>query len=219
MNIQKNIQQLRSDIDSRLSKASKKQVTMLCVVKNQPLALIEEAILAGELDFAENYVQEAIDKWSILKQKYPKVRLHLIGGLQNNKVKKALEIFDIIQTIDSVKLAEKIATTLAKELFINKSFFIQVNLDENSTSRSGVVIANLENLLNKCRELNLPINGLMAVAPINRPVAPYFALMASLNSKYDLPELSLGMSNDFMEAINFGSTMIRIGSKIFGERK
>lgn len=202
------------------------------VSKGQPAEVIEEAIQAGLLLFGENRVQEAKEKWPALRARHPQVEVHLIGPLQTNKVKEALEIFDAIQTIDRPKLAEAIAKELknwgSEEMkkkdssvpqSLNSSFpqfYIQVNTGKEP-QKYGVLPEQADDLIYLCRQLQLPIVGLMCIPPEHQPAAPHFALLKEIAHRHHLPELSMGMSGDYKTAIRMGSTCVRIGTGIFGE--
>lgn len=213
-----------SNIKTEINEISKKSllaynnVKIIAVSKNQPVEKIIEAIKCGQIDFAENYIQEASEKWIDIKQKYPHIKLHLIGHLQSNKAKKALELFDVIHSLNSVSLAKKISNIMLENNLINKSFLIQLLLDENSHTKQGAPVKELPDLLECCKQLNLDVKGLMVIAPQDVPIAPYFAFTKNLANKYQLKDLSMGMSGDYKVALRFGSTMIRIGTGIFGSR-
>ena len=171
----------------------------------------------GHQHFGENKVQEAIEKWGELKKKNHNIKLHLIGKLQTNKVKFCLPLFDYIHSLDNLKLAEKISIQQIKTNFKPK-IFIQVNI-ANETQKNGIDISELKNFLEVCiKNLDLNIIGLMCIPPNNENTEKYFKEMNELNKKFGLKELSMGMSGDYIEAINHGSTFVRVGSKIFGER-
>lgn len=178
---------------------------------------IEPLLKYGHKNFGENKVQEAIEKWPKFKKQYSDIKLHMIGKLQTNKVKYLFPYFDYIHSLDNLKLAEKIYKV---ELKNNKKFkiFIQVNLgDENQ--KSGVSVKNLNELYEaSVKQFNLNIIGLMCIPPNNLPASDYFKNLKNLNVKLNLNELSMGMSKDYIEAANIGSTYLRIGSEIFGER-
>lgn len=219
----KNIEKIKQEIilASKNGSLVQKNVKIIAVSKNQTIDKIEEAINCGQIDFAENYIQEAEEKWIDLKKKYPQVKLHLIGHLQSNKAKKALELFDVIHSLDSLSLAKKLSNIIKENNLVNKSFLIQILLDKDSVTKHGLPIDDLPDLLNQCKELNLEVNGFMAVAPhdiTNIPVAPYFAFIKHLANRYSLNEISMGMSGDYKTALRFGSTMIRVGTGIFGSR-
>ena len=198
---------------SNINMLSNTLVTVLAASKGQPVEKIKEAIAAGITDFGENRVQEAEDKWPALKEEFPHIRLHLIGPLQTNKVKKALELFDVIQTIDRPKLAEAIASLNAS---VTKSFFIQVNIGKEP-QKAGVMLQDADALIDYCKT-HLPVVGLMCIPPANLPPAPHFALLRSMAIKHGLLELSMGMSDDYETAIRMGSTCVRLGRCLFGER-
>tara|TARA_A100001234_G_C12598324_1_gene373772 strand:+ start:37 stop:699 length:663 start_codon:yes stop_codon:yes gene_type:complete len=170
----------------------------------------------GHAHFGENKVQEALTKWSDIKKDNPNIKLHMIGKLQSNKVKQAVSIFDYIHSVDSVKLANKISSEQEKQ-GKNLKVFIQINIgDENQ--KSGCKLNEVEKLVLECKRINLNVIGLMCLPPLNEPVSKYFSLIKNKNDELNFNELSLGMSNDYLEALNYKSTFIRIGTKIFGER-
>ena len=179
---------------------------------DQVFPLIEH----GHIDFGENKVQEAVEKWTELKKTNPKIKLHMIGRLQTNKVKFAVKLFDYIHSVDSEKLAKKIADEQNK---INKKIkiFLQVNIgDENQ--KSGINKSEIKQLANFCKEISLDLVGLMCIPPANVDPQNYFIEMKKLNKDLGLPELSMGMSSDFIQAVKYSSTYVRIGSSIFGDR-
>ena len=179
---------------------------------NQVLPLIEH----GHIDYGENKVQEAIEKWTEIKKINSKVKLHMVGKLQTNKVKFAVQIFDYIHSVDSEKLARKIADEQKK---INKKIkiFLQVNIgDENQ--KTGINKKDVSQLVSYCKEIGLDLIGLMCIPPANIDPERYFEEMNKLNKNLDLSELSMGMSSDFLKAIKHFSTYVRIGSGIFGKR-
>ena len=193
-----------------------KKITIVAVSKTFDLDKILPLIDYGHTHYGENKVQEAIDKWSDIKQKKPELQLHLVGKLQTNKVKFALKIFNFIHSVDNEKLAKKIAD---EELKQNKKvkIFIQVNIgDENQ--KSGVMKEELNNLYSYCKSLDLNVIGLMCIPPANENPEPFFRELATLNTNLNLSELSMGMSSDYIQAIDNSSTFIRVGSNIFGER-
>ena len=197
---------------------NKNKVTILGASKTQSTDIITKAIEAGLSDFGENRVQEAEAKWPAIKKRFPLVRLHLIGPLQTNKVKQAVELFDVIQSIDRIKLAEAIAAEMDKtEKLI--PCYIQVNIGKEP-QKAGVMPDEADALIEYCRsKLRLPIVGLMCIPPHDQPGAPYFAMLREMAIKNGLPELSMGMSEDYETAIRMGSTCIRLGRVLFGERK
>jgi len=189
---------------------------IIAVSKTFQLERIIPLIEYGHLDYGENKVQEALDKWSEIKKKNSKIKLHLIGGLQTNKVKFALRIFDYIHSVDSKKLAKKIAEEQIKQ---NKKvkLFIQINIG-NEEQKSGVSKIDLVDLFNYCKDLNLEVVGLMCIPPVDKDSNQYFKEMNLLNHSLGLKELSMGMSSDFLKASMHSSTFLRIGSAIFGKR-
>jgi len=189
---------------------------IIAVSKTFQLERIIPLIEYGHLDYGENKVQEALDKWSDIKKKNSKIKLHLIGGLQTNKVKFALRIFDYIHSVDSKKLAKKIADEQIKQ---NKKvkLFIQINIG-NEEQKSGVSKIDLVDLFNYCKDLNLEVVGLMCIPPVDKDSNQYFKEMNLLNHSLGLKELSMGMSSDFLKASMHSATFLRIGSAIFGKR-
>jgi len=189
---------------------------IIAVSKTFQLERIIPLIEHGHLDYGENKVQEALDKWSEIKKENPKIKLHLIGGLQTNKVKFALKIFDYIHSVDSKKLAKKIADEQIKQ---NKKvkLFIQINIG-NEEQKSGVSKIDLVDLFNYCKDLNLEVVGLMCIPPVDKDSNQYFKEMNLLNQNLRLKELSMGMSSDFLKASIHSATFLRIGSAIFGNR-
>ena len=189
---------------------------IIAVSKTFSIDQILPLIKHGHLHYGENKVQEAINKWSDVKLEYSDIKLHLIGKLQSNKTKLAVKLFDYIHSVDSEKIAKKIAN---EELKQNKKvkIFIQVNIgDENQ--KSGITKKNLDEFHSYCKELELDIIGLMCIPPANIDPKFFFQEMKLLTKKLDLPELSMGMSSDYIEAAKNSATYLRIGSKIFGNR-
>ena len=170
----------------------------------------------GHLDFGENKVQEAVEKWTEIKKQNKNLKLHLMGRLQTNKVKIALKIFDYIHSLDSKKLADKISNQ-QEEHKLNTKIFIKVNIGKE-VQKSGISENELPDFYNYCNNLNLNILGLMCIPPLNEDSTEYFARMQELNKKIGLEELSMGMSADYLNAMKYGSTFLRIGSEIFGQR-
>ena len=177
---------------------------------------ISPLIEHGHLDFGENKVQEAIEKWSNIKITNNNIRLHLIGGLQTNKVKLAVKLFDYIHSVDSEKLAKKISDEQKKQ---NKKIkvFIQVNIG-NEEQKSGVNKSSVTELYSFCKALDLNVIGLMCIPPLEKSSDIFFQEMSILNEGLKLNELSMGMSSDYLDAIKNSATYVRIGSNIFGER-
>ena len=194
-----------------------KNLKIIAVSKTFPMSEINPLIENGQLHFGENKVQEAVDKWSDIKKLNKDLKLHMIGKLQTNKVKYAVPLFDYIHSLDNIKLAEKIASEQIKK---NRDLkiFIQVNIG-NESQKSGINISDLKNFYEKCtHELNLNIIGLMCLPPQYGLVKNYFNEMVELKKIINVGDLSMGMSEDYLEAVASGATFIRIGSKIFGDR-
>jgi pyridoxal phosphate enzyme (YggS family) len=192
------------------------RIKIIAVSKTFPISDIEPLVSYGHQDFGENKVQEAIEKWSDIKIQYKTINLHLIGRLQTNKVKHAIKIFDYIHSLDSIKLAKKIADEETKQSKKVK-IFIQVNL-ANEEQKSGVQINKLDELYKYSLSLDLNIIGLMCIPPESEDPDKYFKRLKLLNDQYNLKELSMGMSADYMVAIKNNATFIRVGSNIFGKR-
>ena len=191
-------------------------IKIIAVSKTFSIEKITPLIDHGHLDFGENKVQEALEKWSDIKNKNDTIKLHLIGKLQTNKVKFAVQIFDYIHSLDSLKLAKKIAEEQLKQSKKVK-LFIQVN-QANEVQKSGVQLEKLDELYQYALSLNLNIIGLMCIPPSSDNPDVYFKKLKLLNEKLGLKELSMGMSADFIKAIENKATYIRIGSNIFGTR-
>lgn len=190
-------------------------VTLLGASKAQPASLIEQAIAAGVTVFGENRVQEAADKWPDLRERHPGVKLHLIGPLQSNKAKSAVQLFDAIQTIDRTSIADALAEAM-EQLGRKLDCYIQVNTGKEP-QKAGVMPDEADALIEYCSKI-LPVVGLMCVPPADQPPAPHFALLHEMASRHGLKELSMGMSEDFEVAIRMGSTCVRLGRALFGER-
>ena len=189
---------------------------IIAVSKTFPMEHIMPIIEHGHLHFGENKVQEAVEKWTEIKEKNNSLKLHLIGKLQTNKVKFCLPLFDFIHSIDNIKLAEKIANEQAKKNFKPK-VFIQINVGEED-QKSGVSIKEFDNFYKKISDFELDIIGLMCIPPFVNDTKIYFEEMVKIKEKTNLEELSMGMSNDYLSAAKNSATYVRIGSKIFGER-
>jgi len=189
---------------------------VIAVSKSFKLEKILPLIEYGHLDYGENKVQEAIDKWSAIKLKKKNIKLHLIGKLQTNKVKQAVKLLDYIHSVDSIKLAKKIADEQEKQEK-NIKIFIQINIG-NEDQKSGAKVDDLNDLINFSKKLKLNIIGLMCIPPVNEEPDKYFKEIKLLNNKFNLPEISMGMSSDYLKAVENHSTYLRIGSSIFGSR-
>lgn len=190
---------------------------LIAVSKSQPTERIRAALQAGHRLFGENRVQEAELHWADLRGKYANLRLHLIGGLQTNKVRHAVALFNVIETLDRARLARALRRELDKQER-SLEIFIQVNTGEEP-QKGGVVPGELEALLDLAREeLALPVTGLMCIPPFEEPAAPHFALLAKLARRHGLTELSMGMTSDFEDAARLGATYVRVGTGVFGPR-
>ena len=189
---------------------------IIAVSKTFKLNHISPLIEHGHIDFGENKVQEAVEKWSEIKSNNNKIKLHLIGKLQTNKVKISLELFDFIHSLDNEKLARKISEEQKKQN-LKPKLFIQVNIG-NESQKNGIHVKKLGEFYNYCKELNLIILGIMCIPPIDEDSSKYFKLLKQNAEKLDLHELSMGMSSDFEKAILNGSTYLRIGTLILGKR-
>ncbi len=209
----KNLLKINENVKSKFSTNYPK---IIAVSKTFKLDKIRPLIEHGHFDYGENKVQEAQEKWHEEKLKNKKIKLHLIGRLQSNKVKIALKLFDYIHSLDSKKLAEKISFH-QKEQNLKIKLFIQVNIG-NEEQKSGISKDEVLSFYNYCKTLDLNILGLMCIPPFNENSFRYFKEMKELNDKLELNELSMGMSSDYLSAIQNGSTFIRIGSEIFGQR-
>ena len=200
------------DIESKVNNRTK----IIAVSKTFPIDKISPLIEHGHTDFGENKVQEAIEKWTEIKKTNSQIKLHMIGKLQTNKVKFAVQIFDYIHSVDSKKLAKKIANE-SKKLNKKIKIFIQVNIGDED-QKTGVNKNGISQLVSYCKEINLDLIGLMCIPPANIDSEGYFKEMNKLNKTFNFKELSMGMSSDFLKATKYYSTYIRIGSSIFGQR-
>ena len=206
-----------NSLTSIQSEINSEKVNIIAVSKTFPISNILPLINANHVHFGENKVQEALEKWTEIKKDLPNIKLHLIGNLQTNKVKFALPLFDYIHSLDSLKLAKKISDEQIKKNFRPK-IFIQINIG-NEGQKNGINKEDLEPFYKKCtEEFNLNIIGLMCLPPFDKNSQPFFLEMKRISQTLNLNELSMGMSNDYMEAVSSGATYVRIGSKIFGER-
>ncbi len=203
-------------IQEKIQKKNDK-TKIIAVSKTFPIEDIIPLINHGHKDFGENKIQEALKKWDLIKKENTDIKLHMIGKIQSNKVKFMMPLFDYIHSLDSLKLAQKISEEQKKSKK-NIKIFIQINIG-NEEQKNGINPDDIEIFKNKCvDELNLNIIGLMCLPPKNKEASVYFKEMKVLLAKTNLSELSMGMSNDYLEAIDYDSTFVRIGSKIFGER-
>lgn len=211
-----------TDIKDRIAKAeadagrSAGSVELIAVSKIQPLERVEAVLEEGHRVFGENRVQEAQGKWPDFKERFDDVAVHLLGPLQTNKARVAMELFDAIHSVDRPKLAHAIAR-LAQELGHCPDLFLQVNTGEED-QKAGVLPADADTFIKECRDLDLPIRGLMCIPPVEETPSLHFALLAKIAERNGITGLSMGMSGDFEQAIAFGATHVRVGSAIFGER-
>lgn len=210
--------EIRTRVDAACEKAGRDRadVTLIAVSKVQPLARVEAVLDQGQRIFGENRVQEARGKWPAFKARFTGVQLHLIGPLQSNKVKPALDLFDAIHTLDREKLARRIATEVQAR-GASPELFIQVNTGEEP-QKAGVLPADLDAFVKTCQGYGLKIGGLMCIPPVAEEPSLHFALLAKMAARNGLSGLSMGMSSDFESAIALGATHIRVGSAIFGAR-
>ena len=211
-----------SDIQNRVMKAeadagrAAESVTLIAVSKVQPDARVRAVLEEGHRSFGENRVQEAAGKWPGFRADFEGIDLHIIGPLQSNKVRQAMELAEAIHTVDRPKLAKTIAR-LAQEIGRCPDLFIQVNTGEED-QKAGVMPHEADGFIAECRALDLPIKGLMCIPPVDEAPSLHFALLAKIAARNDLSGLSMGMSGDFEQAIALGATHVRVGSAIFGER-
>ena len=212
-----NLVDIQKKIDLSLDTLTINKVPkIIAVSKTFGMDKISPLIDHGHLDFGENKVQEAIEKWSDVKSNNANIKLHLIGSLQTNKVKLAVRLFDFIHSVDSEKLAQKISNEQQKQKKKLK-LFIQVNIGDEQ-QKSGIDKASVSNLYSYCKSLNLNVVGLMCIPPFEKPSEKFFKEMSILNKNLNLKELSMGMSSDYLDAIKNSATYVRIGSNIFGQR-
>lgn len=207
-------QRLR-DAEAKAGRAAG-SVQLIAVSKVQPDARVRAVLEAGHLVFGENYVQEAIGKWPGFRAEFPSVSVHMIGPLQTNKAKVAVELFDAIHTLDRPSLADKLAK-LAQARGTCPELFVQVNTGAEP-QKAGVLPAELDGFIADARAMDLPLSGLMCIPPEDQDPAPHFAMLADMAARNGVQGLSMGMSGDFEAAIAAGATHVRVGSAIFGAR-
>ena len=215
--IVQNLIKIKNEINSNLSDIKRVKIPkIIAVSKTFGMEKILPLIEYGHIDFGENKVQEAIEKWTDIKLNNNDIKLHLIGGLQTNKVKLAVKLFDYIHSVDNQKLAKKISDEQQKQ---NKKIkvFIQVNIG-NEEQKFGVNKSLVSEFYSYCKTLNLEVVGLMCIPPLNEPSEIFFKEMSELNRKLNFEELSMGMSSDYLNAIKNSATYVRIGTNIFGQR-
>lgn len=210
------------EIKSRIAKAEAQagrapgSVQLIAVSKVQPNERVAAVLEQGQRCFGENKVQEAAGKWPDFRDQFADVDLHLIGPLQTNKARQAMELFNCIHSVDRPKLANTLAR-LAQELGHCPDLFVQVNTGEEA-QKAGVMPADADDFIAECRRLNLPVRGLMCIPPVEEEPSLHFALLAKIAARNGLEGLSMGMSSDFEKAIALGATHVRVGSAIFGAR-
>jgi hypothetical protein len=214
-----NLAKVRAEIAAAATSAHRTpdEVALVAVSKTQGPDAIRQAIAAGVTMFGENRVQEAESKWPALKENFPNTRLHLIGPLQRNKIRRALALFDVIETLDRVALARGLAEAM-EETDRRPEFLVQVNTGAER-QKHGILPKDADAFIAGCiDELNLPIKGVMCIPPVDEEPSLHFALLHDIAERNGLVELSMGMSADFALAVQFGSTMVRVGTAIFGQR-
>ncbi len=213
MNIITNFNKIKQEIKKNLVQ---EEIEVIAVSKTFPIDHILPLIEHGHKHFGENKVQEAEKKWSQIKKTSNNLKLHMIGRLQSNKAKKAVEIFDYIHSLDSEKLARELSKR-QKEKGKSLGYFIQVNLGSEE-QKGGIDVKDIKTFYNYCNQLDLTILGLMAIPPNDNQPEKHFKKVSELNSEFNFQKLSIGMSNDYLHAIKYGATFVRIGSAIFGSR-
>jgi len=214
----KNIIQINTEIQKEIEILNYNRYfpNIIAVSKTFPMSEIKPLIDHGHIHFGENKVQEAIEKWQEEINKNSKVKLHMIGKLQRNKVKHAVQLFHYIHSVDNLKLAQKIAEEQKKQ---NKKIkiFLQINIGDEE-QKSGIPLEEVQNLYNDCLKLDLNVIGLMCLPPLDNKASTYFKDIKNKSDNLSMNDLSIGMSNDYLEAVKFKSTFLRIGTKIFGAR-
>lgn len=219
MNIAKNLVTVKASIEKAALTADRPvdAVGLVAVTKTHPPEIVEQAIIAGHRLFGENRVQESESKWPLLKEKYQDARLHLIGPLQRNKAALAVGLFDVIETVDRLKLAGALARHM-DETGHRPDCFIQVNTGEEP-QKAGILPGEADDFIRQCsKEMELPVQGLMCIPPVDEEASLHFALLREIAERNGLRELSMGMSADYETAVQFGATLVRVGTAIFGPR-
>jgi|TARA_B100001079_G_scaffold65557_1_gene55786 hypothetical protein len=213
-----NLLNINTQIKSKINelKYNNYNPEIIAISKTFSISHILPLIDEGHTHFGENKVQEAIEKWPEIKNKNNNIKLHMVGKLQTNKVKIALKVFDFIHSLDNIKLAKKISEE-QKKYETKPKIFIQINF-ENESQKSGIDIESLSDFFTECKGLNLDIIGTMCIPPVDKDPSIFFSQMKKINSDLKLKELSMGMSENYLKAIEYSSTFLRIGSKIFGLR-
>lgn len=212
------LQDIKTKIDSAIkaSGRDKDSVQLVAVSKMQPAERVTAVLEEGYRIFGENRVQEAAGKWPGYKEQYEGIELHLLGPLQSNKARQAMELFDVIHSVDRPKIAKTIAR-LAEEMGQCPDLFLQVNTGEEP-QKAGVLPSDVDGFVAECRNMGLPVIGLMCIPPVDEEASLHFALLAKLAKRNGLDGLSMGMSGDFEKAVAQGATHVRVGSAIFGDR-
>ncbi|MFT7592909.1 MAG: pyridoxal phosphate enzyme (YggS family) [Paracoccaceae bacterium] len=211
------------EINSRIASAetaagrASGSTCLIAVSKVQPNDRVESVLQQGHRVFGENRVQEALGKWPAFREQFDAITLHLIGPLQTNKARTAMELCDVIQSVDRAKLAKTLAR-LAQERGACPDLFIQVNTGEEP-QKAGILPVEADGFVTECRAMDLPVKGLMCIPPVDEESSLHFALLAKIAARNGLDGLSMGMSADFETAIALGATHVRVGSAIFGERQ
>ncbi len=214
-----NLNLIKNKVNEIIEKKQLKTIPkIIAVTKTHSLSIFAPLLDIGHIHFGENKIQEAETKWPDIRNKYKNLKLHMLGKIQSNKAKKAVKLFDYIHSLDNAKLAIKI-NQFEKELNKKLKIFIQVNL-ANEDQKSGILLNDLKNFYNYCtKELSLNIIGLMCLPPLKADPKKYFQILKHEGNKLDLENFSMGMSSDYEDAVLNGSTYLRLGTKIFGERK
>jgi hypothetical protein len=215
-----NITEIRAQIDAAARGVDRDPATvaLIAVSKKQPDARVQAALDAGHRVFGENRVQEAQGRWTERRQQVPDLELHLVGALQSNKAKEAVELFDAIHSVDRESVAKALAKEIAKQ-GQRPALFVQINTGEEA-QKAGIAPGDADAFIAWCRdELDLLIVGMMCLPPVDEDPAPHFALLAKIAARNDLPKLSMGMSGDYETAVQLGATHVRVGSALFGARE
>ena len=213
----KNLLNIKSEIKTKLDQLKYNYLpNIIAVSKTFSIEHILPIIEYGHVHFGENKVQEALEKWSETKKINPNIKLHMVGKLQTNKVKFALQIFDFIHSLDNLKLARKISEE-QKNYKIKPKIFIQINIG-NEDQKSGIIKTDIFDFYKECKNLDLDVVGTMCLPPFDKDTKNFFIEMEQINNQLKFKELSMGMSNDYLSAIEHSASYLRIGSKIFGER-
>jgi pyridoxal phosphate enzyme (YggS family) len=211
-----NYRQLMTSLRKTAGNSHRQMPQLMAVSKAQSIENLDVLLSEGHRLFGENRVQEALQKWPLLKEKYPDCKLHLIGQLQTNKVSQAVRLFDVIETLDRPSLAVELANVYQK-LQIRRPLLIQINTGREP-QKAGILPEDFEGFLQMTRALELPIVGLMCVPPANEEPISHFAYLCSVAKRYELPYLSMGMSHDYKIAIEYDTSWVRIGTALFGQR-